>query len=591
MRIAAATWLGDELLVLLVSPASPGTVAPRVREAGGERDVELASRALACDAIADGEAPRWLITLAPTGTRAAALVVISGGDGARAGTPVDLGPLLVSPAAFAAECAACLAPAARERATTFLAAAPAAHGRLPLREETAAGLAAVHALLRVGLPPARRPPSGSGIAAGLDEVLALDPYGFWLTGWLRASAPQDVRLVAVSPEGARQPLPAEAVTVTAPVQDGEDPGGEGGAATFRAFVELEHPSLHPEGWRLEFRTPEEEGCEDALLGEVTRDGARVAGFVLDQIRREPIDESAFESVVLPTLQRLRGGEHEAQPQDLLRFGTVPAGADISIVVAVARAERIEHQLAQFVRDPDVAQAEILFVVPRMAGSEELAVLLGELHLLYGLPFALLTLTRAARRARAHNLGAAAARGRVLALLGGDVLPDAPGWLAALRARLDGLAEVGVVCPKLLNEDDSIASAGEIYLPGRGSTRWVRTPLLAGMARSVPGAARAAAVQSAPDACMVLAAETFTGAQGFCELYLGGRDEAADLCLRLARGGLETWYEPVELYNLDRPYVPRTASPAGARFDDWLFERRWGAALRGEVDASEPALDA
>jgi O-antigen biosynthesis protein len=288
--------------------------------------------------------------------------------------------------------------------------------------------------------------------------------------------------------------------------------------------------------------------------------------------------------VLPAMVRLRGGSNDPQIERTVDLGALPDAPEVSIVIAVRAADRIEHQLAQFARDPEIAGAELVFVA---AGGDPLHELAAELAVLYELPFRLVLLSKLARRPRALNLGVSQARGDYVTLLSGDVLPDAPGWLGALRAVLDAEPEIAAVAPKLLHEDGSIAHAGTEYLPGGGTTRWQRAWPFAGLARDVPAANCSRPVLAASDVCLMTTARLFTGCGGFSELYLGG-DEGIDLSLRLAERGGRTWYVPAaELYNLDRPTSDRPPAAVGLRFNDWLLDWRWGTQLT-EAAAQEQA---
>jgi hypothetical protein len=160
------------------------------------------------------------------------------------------------------------------------------------------------------------------------------------------------------------------------------------------------------------------------------------------------------------------------------------------------------------------------------------------------------------------------------LMSGDVLPAGPGWLKALKAFYESSPDIGVVGPKLLREDDSIASAGVEFVLRRASSRWQRNLPLAGLARGLAAANSPRRVQGLLDSCLLVGAADFRASGGFTELYLGENDEGTDLCLRLATAGQETWYCPeAELYLLDRPDSPSKPSPVRDRFNEWLFAKR------------------
>jgi GT2 family glycosyltransferase len=161
-------------------------------------------------------------------------------------------------------------------------------------------------------------------------------------------------------------------------------------------------------------------------------------------------------------------------------------------------------------------------------------------------------------------------------MSGDVIPRAPGWLAALRELLDSSLSIGAVAPKLLREDDSIAHAGALYV--RGPVRWRRTLPLAGLARTIAPASSPRRVQAISDACFMIRTELFQSIGGFTEVYFADGDEAGDLSLWLDEATREIWYQPDgELYLLDRA-PRRKPSPVGRRFNERLFDRRWRGLL-------------
>jgi GT2 family glycosyltransferase len=495
---------------------------------------------------------------------------------------------LCSPAEYALASREQLDSAGRARLGAFLAATPRAENLLPLGPELAARLVAMRDILRD--PLARTELAPGRPVVRLEDVTALDEYGFWLTGFVHAQAPRQVRMTAVSPEGARRLVPPAAVVFGPGASRSQQLEDDETLPTlgFHAYVELEDPSLHPTGWILEFQTADGGAVEDAAPLPVRTEGAGVRELVLEQIRGATVGEDMFAELVLPALARLREDSDDARIEKAFTCGSVASSPAVSVVIAVRRVDRIEHQLAQFARDPEISSAEIIFVAPRIGEEEELAVFAEELHRLYGSPFRVVQLSRPTRRVRALNLGASVARGRYLVLLSGDVLPRAPGWMEAMRAFYDSSPAIAAVGPKLLHEDDSIAHAGAEYVRRGVPARWLRTLELAGMPRTLHAASFPRPVAAVPDSCLMVAAERFGACDGFSELYLGPGDEAGDLCMRLAEAPGEIWYFPgAELYNLDRPDSPPNHSPAAVRFNDWLFSKRWGPRLAWTV-ADEPS---
>jgi hypothetical protein len=78
--------------------------------------------------------------------------------------------------------------------------------------------------------------------------------------------------------------------------------------------------------------------------------------------------------------------------------------------------------------------------------------------------------------------------------------------------------------------------------------------------------------------MMVTAERFADLGGLSELYLEDGDEIGDFCLALIAAGAKNWVVPdSSLHLLERRR--RTSNALTERFNDWLFDCRWGALLR------------
>jgi GT2 family glycosyltransferase len=198
------------------------------------------------------------------------------------------------------------------------------------------------------------------------------------------------------------------------------------------------------------------------------------------------------------------------------------------------------------------------------------------------PFRLVLLRRNLGFADANNVGARSARGRLLLLLNSDVLPDRPGWLAALVDAHDRLPDVGAVGAKLLYEDDSLQHAGMYFDRPAGAALWTNGHYFKGLHRSFPPADVERAVPAVTGACLLIATELWNDLGGLCGGFVQGDYEDSDLCLRLLERGRRNYYVPsAELYHLEGQSYPDTLRRAVGRYNTWLQTHLWD----GQVSAA------
>jgi O-antigen biosynthesis protein len=208
---------------------------------------------------------------------------------------------------------------------------------------------------------------------------------------------------------------------------------------------------------------------------------------------------------------------------LVDYGPLVDSPQVSIVVPLQRRiDLVEHQLAQFVHDPEVRSAELIYVLDSPELEKPLAQEARQLFKLYRVPFRVLTIEGRAGVGAARNAGASVARGRMLLLLDSTVLPDVPGWLGTMQRFYDSKDEIGALGPKLLGLDKDLPAAD--------------------VARPVP---------SVTATCLMIERELYERVGGSRDILEPGEHDGSDLCLRLLEAGRENWYLPdAELYHLE-----------------------------------------
>jgi Glycosyl transferase family 2 len=297
-----------------------------------------------------------------------------------------------------------------------------------------------------------------GEPAVLDSLVMADERSLWVVGWCIDGDQTLKRLELISPEGQRAGSLEGAYRYPRPdVEEGWAAVGVKAADNgFIKHLELPAPSLLSEGWLGELRSPSGSDFQMALPP-VIREPTEAQKSILSEASADrPRIEELRRDHALPVLTRLQKRVRESIEVESVHHGEPPPSPEVSVVVPLyERIDFLEHQIAQFWQDPDMARAELIYVLDSPHLRADLVRQAAELHALYGLPFKLLTLNRNAGFATVNNVAAGAARGRLLLLLNSDVLPTGPGWLETMRAFYDATPAIGALGPKLLYEDDSI----------------------------------------------------------------------------------------------------------------------------------------
>jgi GT2 family glycosyltransferase len=260
-----------------------------------------------------------------------------------------------------------------------------------------------------------------------------------------------------------------------------------------------------------------------------------------------------------------------------------------------RIDFLEHQLAQFALDPNIAHCDLIYVLDSPELSRDLISFAAALVDLYRVPFRVATLVQSVGYAGANTAGAALARGRLLLLLNSDVLPEKPGWITAMASFYDSMPGIGALGPKLLYEDDSIQHAGLFFRRPANSTFWENDHYFKGLYRDAAPACITRVVPGVTGACMLIDRALFDAIGGFSASFVRGDYEDSDLCLRLIEAGRENWYlADVALYHLEgQSYEPGLRLLA-ARYNAWLHTHLWGERipqLMGKFESEMTAVPA
>jgi GT2 family glycosyltransferase len=419
-------------------------------------------------------------------------------------------------------------------------------------------------------------------AVQVERVLGIDERSFWVRGWASDRATGYPNVVLVSPEGHRVPVTEGAHRLARPDVDqffagaqSITPGIESGTKHgFVKYVEIPSPSVLASGWVAELRDPDVLGVE-IEAPPVEKDVASVRRGIMTDLEHfaslTPDDEFLLRHAH-PALSKLQERIRQAVSVDAVKqFGEPSESPDVSVIVPLyGRIDFIEHQLCQFMHDPDFRELDLIYVLDSPELGEQLGKSAAALHALYELPFRTVTLNRNAGYSMANNLGASLARGRLLLLLNSDVVPDFPGWIRELTRFYDATPAIGALGPKLLYEDGSLQHAGLYFDREPGTSLWTNLHYFKGLQSDFPPANIARPVPAVTGACLMIARSIWEDLGGLRPDFVQGGYEDSDLCLRLLEAGRDNWYLPhVELHHLEDQSFPSAARRMATAYNTWL----------------------
>ncbi len=439
-------------------------------------------------------------------------------------------------------------------------------------------------LLAIAPPRAAVEPANA-VSGAVDRAISDHGGGVFLIGWLHDPLRLIAGLTLRGPFGA-VPVPREAlfpVTRADVVKRFEQApfGNPDPRPGFAVHIPDAGPGPVAQ-WRLEVAL----GAGDAIelvAGPALLPAAQAREVVLRGVNPLDVGPAMLDRCLAPAAERLhRAAAAEPVGVEIVQIGRKPAAPPVSVVIPLYRNLRfVRHQVAAFARDPMLRASEIIMVLdsPEQRGEVE--------HMLRGhcglaaLPVTLAVHGRNAGYATACNTGAALATAPVLLQLNSDVLPDRPGWLAPLLARLDSDPSLGCVGPKLMFDDGSLQHAGLYFARGPGND-WFNCHYFKGFPRHYPEANRPRPTPGVTGAAMLLRRAAWDAVGGFHADYIVGDYEDSDLCLRLRQAGFGIFYEPAaELFHFERQSIAQHGGYAGtiaAAYNRRLHHRRWDTTI-------------
>jgi GT2 family glycosyltransferase len=589
VRISHMTWLADGLLLLAGPPALAGGHWPTGTVTVRDKAVAAEVEAIPCnlpsgDTVGSRHGTLILVHCELSDCRTEAPQALVLGSGAAADEPVQLPVRLTDLPTLLRTTVTGSSAGTRARVMQHLVAAAADRLCGPRALATAGALFAVREALRERLlgPTIVE---GSTLGGGVDGIFAVSANAFYVRGWLVCAESPATRVTAVSPEGCRTELLGRLYRHSrADLNDMYGAVCEDGGireAGFLGYFETAIASHLNDGWLIEVATAFGDEIELAVPA-VVRDPTAVRAALLADVACDPgCDSSLVRDHLAPAIRRIQEGcQNRLRVDKVAQYGAPPADPTVSVIIPLyGRIDFLEHQLAQFVHDPEINRADVIYVLDSPELTQGLLAAAPRLERLYRVPFRVATLRANVGFAGANNAGVSLARGRLLLLLNPDILPERPGWLGRMTAFHDATPGIGALGPKLLYEDDTIQHAGIFFYREPQLGLWSNEHYYKGLHRAVPSANVTRPVPAVSAACMMIDADLYREVGGLSGLYVQGDYEDTDLCLRLAAVGRQSWYlSDVELYHLEGQSYPAELRKLTRRFNQWLHSATHGDAI-------------
>ena len=581
--VERAAWLASDVLMMIGS--GKGVVDEKLETSATVDGLPLEAATRALPLVSNGSKVRGRILLVSSFHKTIVdrnSLKLSIGSGAEAMSidPEQLSESATDPATFLREALTTLAPERRREALDllWLAAAPSLdRGRSFL-------LASVLAMARSELRPPLRPmvmtPDEPNVSH-IDVAFEINPREFWIEGWMEDRDGMADRLTLVAPEGGRAELLPNLFRFRRSDIDeyfGDKYGVRGRRHGFIRLAELDGPSYLSSGWLLELETVNGWAVEETLP-DIGRDPIQARDRILWSLSLErPGSDELMRGHVHPAISGIQDRLREAAAiETVVQLGEPPTSPPVSVIVPLYKElSFLEDQMVDWARDPQMPQADLIYVLDSPEQVEMLDRQAHGLHSIYGIPFRIAVMKGNAGFAGANNCAVQLARAGKLLLLNSDVVPSVPGWLARMSAFYDATPDIGALGPKLLYDDGSLQHAGMYFYRSPESKVWENMHYFKGQHRHLPAANVARRVPAVTGACMMIDRGLYEDTGGLSHQYVQGGYEDSDLCLRLAEKSREHWYMPdAELYHLEEQSYPKDVRKRVTGYNMWLQSELWG----------------
>jgi GT2 family glycosyltransferase len=272
-----------------------------------------------------------------------------------------------------------------------------------------------------------------------------------------------------------------------------------------------------------------------------------------------------------------------------RFGRRRPSPKGSIIVCLyGKPEYLFLQAALFAGGEGIEDYEFLYVSNSPELAEQLLREARVCAMTFDVDLTLILLAGNAGFGAANNAAAKFARAERILIVNPDVFPYDKNWAAKHSSIVDNLPEkeTRLFGAPLFYDDGSLMHSG-LYFDADvgisfGASAFAQQTLLR-VEHYAKGAPPTTAkflasrpVLGVTGAFISCARDWFEKLGGFCEDYVFGHYEDADLCLRSLEGGVAPWIHDLKLWHLEGKGSVRPATLEGATtINRWLFNSLWG----------------
>ncbi len=237
-----------------------------------------------------------------------------------------------------------------------------------------------------------------------------------------------------------------------------------------------------------------------------------------------------------------------------QFGDAIQSPVVSLIIPIyGRYDFIQHQIAMFISDSDMANHEIIYVLDDPKIAREFLITCHGVFNTYSMPFKTVFAGKNLGFAGANNLGVNHAAGEYVIALNSDVLPSESGWLSRLVSKFNKIDDIGILGATLLYEDNTLQHIGmefsqDAYYPGI----WMNFHPHKGMPSQLVKTDKTVQVELVTGACMLLKKDFYQSIGGFDTRYILGDFEDSDLCLKVYQQKKKIYLDTEEsLFHLER----------------------------------------